>query len=690
MNIRKLNHYVGKTLDTLKQEGTHVTTGKIIKKILYRYYGDVCTPVQASAGVEMGNIDAELNGTHSVYMENIVHDNVAPKARAMAFYLPQYHTFPENDEWWGAGFTEWTNTKKSLPRFRNHYQPREPHEDIGYYDLTNPESLKKQAKLAKEHGIFGFCMYYYWFSGKKLMYKPLDLLLEHPEIDINYCLCWANESWTRTWDGQKNNILIEQKYTKDDADRFILDIEKFLKDKRYIRYHGTPVVIVYNPGDIPNVRDVLLAWKEKAREIGIGEISIWICRSFSNSIEGLKLDDIVDKEIEFPPHNMGYDEITNYEFTGGKNDAHVFNYRLLVEYILKHRANTPKDKKLIRTVMFNWDNAARREKGFNSFDGFNLNYYHKWLKENVKEIEQLEPNPEDRYVFINAWNEWAEGTYLEPDAKYGYANLNVTTSALELKTLYMPKVFNTEHSLLAKGNAKIAVQAHIFFADLTNEIIDYINTIPEAFDCYITTDDASKADYMEALFKHRCKAQRVEIALCENKGRDVAPFIMQMQNRALNYDFLLHIHSKKSLHGSMGNVWRRYLFNNLMGTSKNVNDIFTKFRQNEKLGMIYPLNYPPLKDFLEWGSDKEIVRDMFKWLNVEHDLNNELEFPAGNMMWLRPKATYQMFNGQFTWEHFPDEKGQLDGTIMHAIERSWNMILEFNGYTAENHTIFND
>ena len=528
MNINKLSHYIYKTLYTLKEEGAHVTVGKIIKKVMYKYYGDICSSIQYS-----NYMQDELKGTHSMYMDNIVHDQVETKAKAIAFYLPQYHTFKENDEWWGKGFTEWTNTKKTLPRFRNHYQPREPHADIGYYDLTNPETLKKQAKLAKEHGIFGFCMYYYWFSGKRLMEKPLKLLLEHPEIDVNYCLCWANESWTRAWDGKKNSILIEQKYAKEDAEKFIPDMEKFLRDNRYIRYHGLPVIVVYNPGDIPNIREVFQIWKNKAIEIGVGDISIWICQSFSNNIESLKIDDIVDREIEFPPHDMCYDEIISHEFTGGKRDARVFNYRLLVERILKNRPKEKKSKKLIRTVMLNWDNASRREKGFNSFDGFSLNYYHKWLKTNVLELIEQEPDYEERYVFINAWNEWAEGTYLETDLKYGYASLNVTTSALEAKSLYFSRRFIKEKSLLSTSKANIAVQIHIFYTDLANEIIDYINNIPEDFDCYITTNDANKVDYLEALFKHRCKANIVEISLCENKGRDVAPFIMQMQNRAL-------------------------------------------------------------------------------------------------------------------------------------------------------------
>jgi lipopolysaccharide biosynthesis protein len=189
--------------------------------------------------------------------------------KIITHYLPQYHTFKENEEWWGKGFTEWTNTRVCTPRFSGHYQPRIPHGDIGYYDLNNIETLRNQVKLAKKHGIYGFCFYYYWFSGKRLMEKPVDMLLEHPEIDIPFCLCWANENWTRAWDGQYSQVLISQKYSEKDDFNFISDMKKYIDDSRYIKIDGKPLIIVYNPGHIPNCEKSFKKWRERARELGI-------------------------------------------------------------------------------------------------------------------------------------------------------------------------------------------------------------------------------------------------------------------------------------------------------------------------------------------------------------------------------------------------------------------------------------
>ena len=215
-----------KTIDSIMKDGCIVTIRKIVNKLKYQQV------VSLESGIDYQEevFDEKIpnNGYFSLYQDNIAFSNEPVKVKTLAFYLPQFHTFPENDEWWGEGFTEWTNTRKSAPRYRGHYQPREPHENIGYYDLSDVQVIKKQAKLARQHGIYGFCIYYYWFSGKTLMEKPIDLLFTHPEIDINYCLCWANESWTRTWDGMKNNILIEQKYTYDDSINFIYDIKNTL------------------------------------------------------------------------------------------------------------------------------------------------------------------------------------------------------------------------------------------------------------------------------------------------------------------------------------------------------------------------------------------------------------------------------------------------------------------------------
>lgn len=357
----------------------------------------------------------------SVFQEDVDFRGRTTDVKALAFYLPQFHTFPENDMWWGKGFTEWTNTRKGMPQFEGHYQPRVPHADIGYYDLTDIEVMRKQAEMAKKHGIWGFCFYYYWFSGKRLMEKPVDYLLEHPEIDMPFCLCWANENWTRTWDGLSQNVLIKQEYTIEDRNLFIEDLKKYIADPRYIRIKEKPLILVYDPSQIPDCKEVFEAWRIKAREEKIGEILIWICRKSNCTAESLGLLEYIDGEVDFPPHNMCHEpmRVKNVKLSNGKS-AVLFSYKKLVktqEVLLKYKTR----KEIVpvhHTCTMGWDNAARRSNDWLTLYGFSLKYLYRWMRAIVKNA-RVELGEEERFVFINAWNEWAEGTYLEPDEKYG-------------------------------------------------------------------------------------------------------------------------------------------------------------------------------------------------------------------------------------------------------------------------------
>ncbi len=361
--------------------------------------------------------------------ENQDFSSLKTDLKVIAYYLPQFHTFPENDLWWGKGFTEWTNTRSARPRVAGHYQPREPHADIGYYCLEDVSVLAKQARLAKQHGIYGFCMYYYWFSGKKLMQKPLDNLLKHPEVDFPFCLCWANENWSRRWDGSENLVLIAQKYRPEDALLFIKDIAPYLRDKRYIRSNSKPILIVYKIQELPNPKEVFNIWRTWCRENGIGEIEIWAVRSNLKRLSQ-SFSDLVDREVEFPPHlvtpSWCFDQIRS-------GQDYWKNYETLVHWVQHPVSAEPlpdKKKPIVRAAMLGWDNTARHKTSSATiFNNFSLYNYYLWLKYIIQYTRKrfLE---QDRFVFINAWNEWAEGTYLEPDRKYGYANINVTSRAI--------------------------------------------------------------------------------------------------------------------------------------------------------------------------------------------------------------------------------------------------------------------
>ena len=365
--------------------------------------------------------------------------------RILAFYLPQFHTFPENDRWWGKGFTEWTNTRKAKPQFPSHYQPREPHDDIGYYDLSDYHTLEKQAAMLKKHGIYGLCIYHYWFSGKRLMEKPVDLLLAHPEIDLRFCLCWANENWTRAWDGLAENILIAQKHENDDVD-YIRDLKPYLMDPRYIRVDGKPLVLVYRPGILPDAAKTFRRWREWARENGIGEIRILVVRGCANQPESMMIEG-ADGEVEFPPAYTALPQVLKATSDG----IQILNYPGYVNEIISGRGCTERyPHPVYRGAMLGWDCTPRR-KAFHCWYGFSPEWYYRWLRYNI-EWTRRHHDENDRFVFINAWNEWAEGTYLEPDRLFGYTNLNTTSRALF--DLPLPK--NDSAEALAEARAVVS------------------------------------------------------------------------------------------------------------------------------------------------------------------------------------------------------------------------------------------
>jgi len=342
-----------------------------------------------------------------------------PLVKAIAFYLPQYHPIPENDRWWGKGFTEWTNITKAKPLFSSHYQPHLP-KDLGFYDLRLPEVREEQAQLAREYGIHGFCYYHYWFNGKRLLNRPLDEILSTKNPDFPFCLCWANEHWTRAWDGHQGEILMHQEFSEEDDRNHIQWLLKVFQDKRYIRINEKPLMIVYLSTRLPNASRTAEIWRTEAEKAGE---ELYLCKVESAPYEyGDPRLIGFDACIEFQPDwgNLG-----PYE-RSIENGHVVFNYEAVVNRMLNKEIVKYKRYPCVTPM---WDNSPRRQQSAVIFDNSSPAVYAKWLGSIANNIAKY--NLDDSIVFINAWNEWGEGNHLEPDLKHERKYLEATKQALQ-------------------------------------------------------------------------------------------------------------------------------------------------------------------------------------------------------------------------------------------------------------------
>ena len=371
--------------------------------------------------------------------------------KIIPFYLPQFHTIPENDEWWGKGFTEWTNVRKAQPLFPGHDQPRIPLE--GEYDLMDDSVKIRQARLAKEYGVFGFCYYHYWFKGgRQLLEKPAQQMLANREVDLPFCFCWANENWSKNWDGGNREVIMEQDYGgKADWEKHFGYLLTFFRDPRYITVDGKPLFVIYKPEEIIDLYQMIAYWRRRAVEEGFPGM----CFAFQFPTYYADMyyrDDIFDYRIGFEPVHarsmaslkphtpskvralrraLGEDAVSAYRrIRGGKKGAiggkpqhlSMFFYDEIWEKILGAKWTA----EFLPGGFVDWDNTPRNKHGV-LHAGFSIEKFQSYLTRLVKRASQ-EDKP---MVFLNAWNEWGEGAFLEPDGKYGFQKLEAVRSALE-------------------------------------------------------------------------------------------------------------------------------------------------------------------------------------------------------------------------------------------------------------------
>lgn len=365
-------------------------------------------------------------------LDNTPYQRIPEDIKPIAYYLPQFYPTPYNDKWWGKGATEWRNVSKGMPQYIGQYQPRLPGE-LGFYDLRLIENIYRQVELAQMSGIYGFCFYFYWFNGVRLLDIPVDLFF-NSRINFPFCFCWVNEDWMRQWFGTSDEPLIRLHRTKENYKNFIHDIEKYIVDDRYITVDGKKLLSIYKPKNIPNISEVLTYWRQYVKEKTGFEL--YIVAVMGESYDTFSGKDLLDlgfdaiNEFFFGPHRKYFKEIQKQKkFVCNEFLGYVYDY---AEFVNGKKYFLDSMKKTYRAIAPMWDNTARKVNQGLILDGSTPALYQAWLEDIGNETRKRVQNGEldDQLIFINAWNEWAEGAYLEPDLKFGYAYLNATKAAI--------------------------------------------------------------------------------------------------------------------------------------------------------------------------------------------------------------------------------------------------------------------
>lgn len=588
------------------------------------------------------------------YVPKLAVELSAPQpARLIAFYLPQFHEIPENNQWWGAGFTEWSNVRPAQPYYAGHYQPHIP-SDLGYYNLENIDTQRQQIELAKLYGIAGFCFYFYWFGGKRLLEKPTENYLRNPDLDLPFCLCWANENWSRRWDGLDDQILIGQQHSAEDDLAFIAHIAQYLRDDRYIRIDGKPLLLIYRPGELPDAKATTSRWRKWCRENGIGEIYLAYTQSFDRAHPG-KYG--FDAAIEFPPNGTVPEDASDsvialQESFSGK----VYDWRT---YLKRSSKFTPPKYPLFRGVCPSWDNTARRKERGTSFINSSPRGYQEWLFNAIRDTIQRLNAPDQRLVFINAWNEWAEGAHLEPDQRYGYGFLEASRMA------NLRAALQTEQPMKQQRSG-LAVAVHAYYLDVFEEIIEHLEQIKQPLKLYISTPLGQAEAVHQRLARSHLEYRLLELP---NHGRDILPFLKMLPLIVQDgFELLVKVHTKKSPHRNDGSQWRKELYAKLLAPDA-VESAISSFIEDKDLGIIGPAGHVVPMNYY-WGSNSLAVGKLSCRLGISPAELHRHNFVAGSMFLARVNALMPLMNLALRDDDFEKEAGQVDGTLAHAVERA--------------------
>lgn len=615
---------------------------------------------RVGAGINAGRHRVRADGRALSFVDPHRQDLADPlPATLIAFYLPQFHSIPENDAWWGQGFTEWRNVSRALPQFEGQVQPRLPGE-LGFYDLSYPQVMRKQAQLAREYGIGAFCFYFYWFGGKTLLEAPLRNWLADASIDLPFCLCWANEKWSRTWDGRGHEVLIDQAHSAEDDLAFIAYVSDYLRDPRYLRVDGKPMLLVYRPGLFPDIAATAQRWRQRCREHGVGEIHLAYVQSFERPVPA---DIGFDAAVEFPPNLSSPTNITAQQHLLNPDYAgDVLDWTALAR---DSQARAIPAYRFYPGVNPGWDNEARRSGRGRVYLGATPLRFADWISHHVDALQAQ--TPADRLIFINAWNEWAEGAVMEPDARHGHAYLEAARQALRKA---------------GPANATTTSPCVIVHAWHLPELETILAALQAASAPWrvIVSTSADKVAAVAALLD--ASGLRYEVLVAENRGRDILPFLRVAHRLLLEgVDVVLKLHTKRSQHRDDGGQWLAELLQRLLAGER-VAQVQAAFAADEALGLVGPEGHQlAVADYLGGNADWLIdlrQRMQAHWPAAADEAADR--FFSGSMFWLRLRALAPLFDAGLSEADFEAESGQIDGTLAHAIERGFGLCARIAGY----------
>ena len=539
------------------------------------------------------------------------------KLKPIAFYYPEYSNI---------SFLKYFNKKRNINLINN----------SSIYKL-----IMKQKKLAKRHGIYGFAIY---FDFPNLNYYfNIIINIFSVKIKFPFFLIWRNN--------KAGNI------GKEIFENLIKNISKYIVSDNYIKIKGKPIFSISSPYNFSNINNIITKIRHELRLKEIGEI--YIIYPFTGNYKDNNFLIIFDATYDF-------------------SNIDLFEHKIIIPNILYYSGIIYKNL-ILNELKFNFSIFRTCKLNYKNFNDYNPEKFYisnniifKWAKINYNQNEGI--------VFIDSWNDYKNGNYLEPDEIYGYSSINSFSKSI----FNLP--FNQNNLASYNSSKNIAIQIHVFYEDLLMEIINKLNLIDIKYDLYISTISKEKKEFIEKILLNS-KANYYEIEIFQNKGRDVFPFLMQMKKKYKNYKYICHIHTKKSNHKSLlGENWRNYIYSNLFGNRNIVAEILFEFEQKEKLGFIYPETYYDIiKDVFLFNNinfalnkpNKKYINYIMNKLLRKFKIGEKLEFPAGNMFWAKIKAIYQIFNIKL---QFPKELNQTNGTIMHGIERIWLYLVKLNGY----------